>query len=430
MTNAELDVIGSMLIDDECIDDIMEKLKEDDFSDEMGKSIFRAIADAWLSNGAVDAVLIAEKCENKDTAVRLMREAMELVTTTANAMEYAAVVKADSVQRKAMLVADKIAMGYPIADCVLELEEVANGREDRTLEGGDGWREKFSERLAANMADPDSAFCKTGYAEFDEMLGGGMVKGGLYILGARPGMGKTTFAINIAEKIAKRGQKVLFVSLEMSPHQIMCKRLSLDSDVPYKRILYGKINSYEKEQVDKSLDVMIARPFFTNNGFSLTVADIASLAKKCKGCECLVIDYFGLISAPDAVGSRYEIYSDISRKLKQLAGTLDIPILCLAQLNREVDKNNGSTKKKKETRKPNLSDLRDTGSLEQDADAVVFLHRDEYYGVEDADGTEMFIIVRKNRHGDSGEIKMQWFGQTGQIVSFDNTHNERGELEF
>lgn len=208
MTSAELDVIGSMLIDDACINDVMSIVGVEDFGDNIGKAIFSAIADAWLSGRAIDAVLIADSCVgvDKEHTVSVMREAMELVTTTANALEYAEIVKKDSARRRATLVADKIAMGYPIADCVLELEEVANGREDRTLEGGDGWGEKFSERLAANMADPDSAFCKTGYAEFDEMLGGGMVKGGLYILGARPGMGKTTFAINIAEKIAKRGQ--------------------------------------------------------------------------------------------------------------------------------------------------------------------------------------------------------------------------------
>lgn len=420
MTNAELDVIGSMLIDDACIEDIAKELTADDFSDETGKSIFSAIVNAWLCGGAIDPVIIAERCTDKQRAADIMLNAMDIVTTTANAMEYAAIVKADGLQRRAAQIAEKISFGYPLNECLMELQDIASGVQDRGLTGGAEWRDTFAKQLAEHIADPDSAFCKTGYEDFDKMLGGGMVKGGLYILGARPGMGKTTFAINIAEKIAKRGQKVMLVSLEMSPHQIMCKRLSLDSDVQYKRILYGNINEIEQNSVAKSLDTLASRPFYTNTGFSLTVADIGNLAKRCKGCECLVVDYFGLISSPDEQGSRYEVYSIISRQLKQLAGTLNIPILCLAQLNREVEKNGRK-------KKPQLSDLRDTGSLEQDADAVVFLHRDSYYN-EDGDECEIDIIIRKNRHGDCGEIKMQWFGQTGQICQFSTRREE--EIPF
>lgn len=420
MTNAELDVIGSMLIDDRCIEDIMTELTADDFGDEIGKSIFDAICGAWLNDGAIDPVIVAQRCGDKEKASQLMIDAMELVTTSANAIEYAKIVKADSLHRRASETADKIALGYPLNECLMELQDIASGVQDRGMTGGAEWRETFAKQLAEHIADPDSAFCKTGYEDFDKMLGGGMVKGGLYILGARPGMGKTTFAINIAEKIAKRGQKVMLVSLEMSPHQIMCKRLSLDSDVQYKRILYGNINEIEQNSVAKSLDTLASRPFYTNTGFSLTVADIGNLAKRCKGCECLVVDYFGLISSPDEQGSRYEVYSIISRQLKQLAGTLNIPILCLAQLNREVEKNGRK-------KKPQLSDLRDTGSLEQDADAVVFLHRDSYYN-EDGDECEIDIIIRKNRHGDCGEIKMQWFGQTGQICQFSTRREE--EIPF
>lgn len=418
MTNAEMSVIGSMLIDADCIDSVAAILDADDFSTDSGKMVFDAIKSAWIENGKIDPIVISRKYENVENAEQLMIDSMAVTITSANAEEYARIVRDDSTKRMAVAVADRIALGYDLSACLLELSELEKRKSTKKVVGGIEWADKFAMTLERNMADPDSAFCKTGYQQLDDVLGGGLVKGGVYIIGARPGMGKTTFAINIAEKVAKRQKPVVFISLEMSPHQIMCKRTAIDSGIKYQRILTGNIDEDEKMNVFVSLNELSQRPFFVNTSFSMTVSDIGKIAKQCKGCELLVVDYFGLITTNENIVSRYEAYSEISRQLKELAGNLNIPILCLAQLNREVEKGNG-----RKNKKPNLSDLRDTGSLEQDADSVIFLHRDGYYDEGNVD-EEINVVVKKNRHGDCGEVQMKWFGQYGQICAIDKTRNE------
>lgn len=418
MLEAEYSVIGSMLIDDACIGPMVEVLTEDDFTSDRCKDAFRVIAKRWATGESVDLVVVGAEIGGEDVGQFLIG-CMDTTPTAANADEYAAILKADTKKRKMAEVADRLAYGEDPALCIADLNEIAKEGTHGTIKG-DAWHDQFVEMFNKNREDPDSAFCRTGFQQLDETLGGGMVKGGLYILGARPGMGKTTVAINIAEKIAERGSKVLFVSLEMSPHQIMCKRASMVARVPYKKILTGRVNSIEYDAVIQKIGEISQRPFITNTDFSLTVADIANLARKERGLSCVIVDYFGLITSNDngKGGSRYEIYSDISRQLKQLAGTLNLPILCLAQLNREVEKG-------RRDKRPQLSDLRDTGSLEQDADSVIFLHRDGYYNENiDIKDEVLEIIVKKNRHGDNGTVKMYWFGHYGQICPIEEKREE------
>jgi replicative DNA helicase len=226
-------------------------------------------------------------------------------------------------------------------------------------------------------------------------------------------MGKTTFALAVAENMAEQGP-VLFVSLEMSNAQIAAKRVARESGLSATTLLMGKPTDVERQRANEAVEKLKKSQMHVNRKTYATVADIASMARKIKGIRCIVIDYFGLIRPETQAKSRYEAYTDISWKLKSLARQLDIPILCLAQLNRENMGRKGN--------KPALSDLRDTGALEQDADGVLFLHREDYY--EDADVKQLDpwepvpleIIVAKNRHGGTGVCEAAFYMGAGRIV--------------
>lgn len=418
----EYGVIGSMLIAEDCIESVTEVIDAYDFSSEICGTVFQAIVDKWRNGEKVDQILVGDGFGFN--IQKFINECVDVTPTPYNAVEYAKLIKEKSIERKISDVAARIYGGDDPQECAMELAELSQGLSKNEIVKGDAWADGFLKHLAKNIESPDSAYCRTGFSQLDNLLGGGLVKGGLYILGARPGMGKTTVALNIAENVVSRGAKVLFVSLEMSSHQIMCKRVSVDCNIPYKQILTGKVNDCEYQKIIKSVGRLKDKPFVTNSNFTMNVQDIITMAKRERNCELVVVDYFGLINSPDngKGGSRYEIYSDISRQLKQAAGMLNIPILCLAQLNREVEKG-------RQNKKPQLSDLRDTGSLEQDADSVIFLHRDGYYAEsQDVKDENIEIIVKKNRHGDCGSVNMYWFGEYGQICAIDSTYNDEDDL--
>ena len=199
----------------------------------------------------------------------------------------------------------------------------------------------------------------------------------------------------------------------MTKRQVMCKRLAAFASIPYRNLISGEIDWTVQIEMEEALAVLKTRPLFINNRFGLTVSDVSAMIRQVRGCRLVVVDYFGLISVEGEAKGRYEDYTQISGRLKQLACTLNIPILCLAQLNRETEKR---TKKR-----PGLSDLRDTGAIEQDADGVIFLHREGYYS-EDAP-PEIELILAKNRHGSTGSVTMYWEGAESRVSMMSN----RGE---
>lgn len=422
MIQAEQSVIGSMLLDESCVDSVLNKLNPGAFQNEIARTVFEVIAQLRFERKPIDAVIVASCFGGSDRIKQFLLDCMTLTPTASNVMEYADIVLDEARRRKVRDIASRLLDGDDAGQCAADLIAVDSGKTKETVSGQE-WANSFANAMMQNINDPDCAFCKTGFRDIDNVLGGGLIKGGVYIVGARPGMGKTTFALNIAENIVKRNQTVLFISLEMSPFQIMCKRISMVGSVLYNHVLTGKLDKDEQSKAFQTLERIQNRPFVTNTEFALTVSDIGNIARRVQDCACVIVDYFGLITSPDngKGGSRYEIYSDISRQLKQLAGTLNVPILCLAQLNREVERGRAD-------KKPQLADLRDTGSLEQDADAVIFLHRDGYYNRDDDDEDRqktIDIIVRKNRHGDCGEVQMAWFGKYGEIFEI-----EKGKLPF
>ena len=226
-------------------------------------------------------------------------------------------------------------------------------------------------------------------------------------------MGKTTFALQIADNIAKAVGAVLFVSLEMSLEQLQAKRIARLTGIPSDDVLLGDEEHLDFDKIVSASNILKGLPVYISRRPAATVAQIRHMAKSIPGVQCVVVDYLGKITPADKRASRYEAVTDISGALKTLAVELGVPVLALAQLNRE---NTGRSDKR-----PQLSDLRDSGAIEQDADSVIMLHREDYYEMAEAsmaanESVELEIIVRKNRHGRIGSCRAGFFPAIGKIV--------------
>ena len=239
------------------------------------------------------------------------------------------------------------------------------------------------------VSNPGFAFCKTGFSALDKTLGGGMFRQGMYVVGARPGMGKTTLGINIAENIAKRGECVLLVSIEMSRTQVMAKRIAKEGGISYTKLMTGGLSETGGEMAGKVAQRLAERPFYLIDKSKVTVIDVGRAARQIEGLTAIVVDYLGLVKPEETKTNkpRYEEMTDISADIKALAKLLKIPVLVLCQLNRE---NANSADKR-----PQLQHLRDSGAIEQDADGVILLHRPEYYSKEKESLSDDYVSPEK-----------------------------------
>ena len=406
---AEIALIGSMLIDEKCRAVMLAKMRQADFGAAGCREAFGVIAAMEEEGAEIDFITVGARCGDPEYMTGYLRQCCETVVTTANADEYAAIVKKQAAARRVAAIGDTLVLSQDYRSDAIQgiadLQGVLDETTSAEVVSADAWADAFITEELEIIKDPSSAYCPTGWRDFDNMLGGGLFNAGLYILGARPGMGKTTVALNIAEQVAAKGMPVLFISLEMTKRQVMCKRLAAFSSLPYAKLISGCLTWDEQIDMEEALAVLKTRPVFINNRFGLTVSDVSAMIRQVRGCRLVVVDYFGLISVEGEAKGRYEDYTQISGRLKQLACSLNIPILCLAQLNRETEKR---TKKR-----PGLSDLRDTGAIEQDADGVIFLHREGYYS-EDAP-PEIELILAKNRHGSTGSVTMYWEGAESRV---------------
>ncbi len=408
---AEQAVIGSILIDARCLDEVARLLRPQDFGIEINRTLYQVILSLDRAGRKIDPVTVKEAALQAGVEVSnaYLLELMDITPTSANVEEYARIVREGARKRGISALCEHItaelANHAPIPELLME---TARRVEDLQKDG-----------MAEDLLDPDSAmlafyqhrelvaqgggaFVPTGYQDLDKTLGGGMLNSGMYILAARPGMGKTTLAINIADRGARTGKSGLFVSLEMDPEQIEAKRLARGRGIPGDRLLMDCLTDEEEAQVAYGADMVRALPVHFNQRDRVTVAQIEQMARRVKGLALIVIDYIGKIIPEDRGrrSNRVEYMTEISGDIKNLARRFRVPVLTLCQLNR------AGADRKDQT--PVLSDLRDTGALEQDADGVVFLHRADYYQPAGGKGpvSDLQVIVAKNRHGSVGECAL------------------------
>ncbi|MBQ1792812.1 MAG: AAA family ATPase [Oscillospiraceae bacterium] len=424
--NNECAVIGSVCLANTRIDEILEEIDKtgltaEDFESSICRTAFEVIEELRTNGEPIDPVVIADRMSERTPGdhVKFIGDCMVYATTPNNISAYCDLVKDGAIRQRyidtLLQSAERASLGDWKAEAATVWEMLQQLKTtDTALMNGQALADSFLDYYEQVREDPEAAFCKTGFADLDRQLGGGMFKSEVYIIGARPGMGKTTLGINIAQNVAVRGGSVLFVSLEMSEQQIMAKRLSLETGIRYTDLMTGRINANEEQKMRDWLNVQKKQPFFLTTKNS-TVGEIARRVRQIRDLNLVIVDYIGLISCTEESRSkpRYEQMTEISASLKALAKTLRIPVLALCQLNRE----NVSRGDKR----PTMADLRDSGAIEQDAGAIILLHRPDYYEQKKAEEErpEMETIelnVAKNRHAETGVVRMWWNGNIGKLM--------------
>ena len=423
---SECAVIGSICLANNRIGEILGAidragLTAEDFGSDVCRTAFLVVEKLRADGMPVEAPMIADGLSGRIAGdpSGFIETCMLCATTPNNIEAYCERVKDEATKRRyidtLIRSAERASLGDWKAEAATVWEMLQQLKTtDTALMNGQALAESFLDYYEQVREDPEAAYCRTGFADLDRQLGGGMFRSEVYIIGARPGMGKTTLGINIAQNVVGRGGSVLFVSLEMSEQQIMAKRLSLETGIKYTDLMTGRINDQEERTMRDWLAGQKNQPFFLTTRNS-TTGEIARRARQIQNLSLIIVDYIGLISCSEESRSkpRYEQMTEISASLKALAKTLRIPVLALCQLNRE----NVSRGDKR----PTMADLRDSGAIEQDAGAIILLHRPDYYEQKDADAErpEMETIelnVAKNRHAETGMIRFWWNGNIGKLM--------------
>ena len=420
---AEQSVVGSILLDPRCLPEVERSLRPEDLRLEADRVLYRAALALEREGGKLDPVTILAQAQKSGTELsrQYVLELMEITPTAANVGEYIRLVKEDRLRDGLLEAAEAIRSGVTAREDPTALLSSAGQRLDSLAARGstgklvspnDGLLAYYRQREAIEAGDAKGYVC-TGYMALDELLGGGMLNSGLYLLAARPGMGKTTLALNIADRVAQ-ADPVLFVSLEMDTEQLSAKRISRETGIPSQKLLMQALTQEEEDRVAAASRKLAGLALWYNAAPTVTVDDIGVLARSVGGLRLIVVDYFGKILPPAAARryGRYEYTTEISGALKNLARTLRIPILALCQLNREVEA--------RQDKRPQLSDLRDTGALEQDADGVIFLYREDYYAdrstVDPKVPSVLEVDLAKNRHGDVGRCSLAFTRASSKIT--------------
>ena len=407
---AEYSVLGAMMLDTATIPDVVTMLREEDFYGDTNRVVYSTICAMFTNGENIDPVTVANalKVQNAES---LVRDIITLVPTTKNAADYARMVKETSVQRAIINLAEDMRERARTADSSSLLNEIDQTiyrlRQGNTTKGlekvssvlGNVYSQ-MSEQARGSGGIPGLS---TGLLPLDEAIMG-LNKGDLIYLASRPGMGKTSLAMNIAASVAKRGNQVAVFSLEMPTEQLIRRLLSGEAYVDSKRMRTGRLDKSDWQKLAAAISSMSKAELYIDDNSMATVADMNAECRKLPNLGLVVIDYLQLMSsaAGTTAENRQQTVSEISRMLKIMAKELNVPVLCLSQLSR------ASTKR--EDKRPNLSDLRESGSLEQDADVVLGIYREKYFD-GDADEEKAELIVMKNRNGMTCNIELQWLPQ-------------------
>lgn len=419
MSIASQSVAGSILIDAACLSAVRQQVRADDFELAQDRGIFEAACRLADAGRPADVVTILQDARRHgaDLSEEYAATLMKVTPTAANAANYAAAVHTEAVRRR---LSD---IGVRLMDACEDQANTPSGiitEAMSALEAADaapqaGMRSS-SEALSAFLdyrAQLDSGQAVTvgtGYPGLDKLLGGGLLNQGLYILAARPGCGKTTLGLKIAEHAAKTGA-CLFFSLEMSAEQITARRIAAESGLSIGRLMVGRnLSDDEQAKLANAASVLSTHDFRLNRAPGASVSDIAQAAHLTKGLRLIVVDYLGLVRSDERGLSIYERTTRNSAALKALARSLNVPILCLAQLNRAAEQ--------RQDKQPSMADLRDSGAIEQDADAVLLLRRLAMYeNVQQKpwESQTLTAIVAKNRHGNIGRLDFDFWGSSGIV---------------
>ena len=431
---AEQSVLGAMLIDSRCVPNVIGVLRPEDFYLQQNRDIFETIYSMFNFSEAIDPVTVLNKmkergvCDEQTTPGYLM-QLMEITPTAANVLEYAAIVRDKALLRGiSQAGTDIVEMaqeGEGTASSILEGAEkkiyaLRKGAAAEGLEHIGTVLVKVFDRLAElARLDQDFPGISTGLKDLDRKING-LNKSDLVLIAARPGMGKTSIALNIALHAAKHtGKTVVFFSLEMSREQLAMRLISNESFVDNQKLVTGRLTEDEWGKISLASSALSQTDLRVDDNPSITVAEMSAKCRRLDNLGLVLIDYLQLMTAAEAgrrAENRVTVVSEISRALKIMAKELDVPVICLSQLSRANES--------RPDKRPILSDLRESGAIEQDADEVMFLYRDDYYNENSEEKNVAECIVAKNRHGETGTVKLQWMPQYTTFADREWKHNE------
>lgn len=429
---AEQSVLGAILLDSSCLDRVTEFLPRPDYFYQVNNAlIYEVMLDLFTTGRPVDFVTVLEQLKQNDSfdestgKVYLMQLA-QIVPSISNVESYAKIVRDKYDVRTLIMAAREIledaSQGAADASTLLDSAEqrIFDIRRGKNMQGLQPLNEVIIETFDRldRLNSPDRDLYKgipTGIRELDDTITG-LNRSDLIILAARPGMGKTSFALNIARHAAVTAQKrVAFFSLEMAREQLASRLLSTESLVSGTKLRTGELNDGEWARLIEGGDILSKASIYLDDNSSITVPEMKAKIRRLKNVDLVIIDYLQLMNSAKRIDNRVQEISEITRNLKIMAKELNIPVMALSQLAR------GSEKRTEH--RPVLSDLRDSGSIEQDADIVLFLYRENYYQndadapKEDEDMNSGECIVAKNRHGEIKTVPLHWQGEFMRFTS-------------
>ena len=454
---AEQSVLGSMLIDSRCISDVVGVVRPEDFYLQANREIYETMYEMFSYSEVIDPVTVLDKMRargvyNEESSTKYLMQLMEITPTAANVKRYAQIVHDKALLRNlseaASGIVETVYEGVGSAQEILEAAEkriyaLRRGNTNESLEHiGTVLLKVFDRLKELSESGSDISGLSTGLRDLDKFING-LNRSDLVLLAARPGMGKTSMALNVALNVAKKNpQKTVaffslemskeqlvtrlickacvFFSLEMSREQLAMRLLSNESFVDNKKLVTGQLSMEEWSKIGIAATALSQTDIRVDDNPSLSVAEMNAKCRRLDNLCLVIIDYLQLMVSAGGRSysgeNRQQVVSDISRSLKIMAKELNVPVLCLSQLSRANES--------RQDKRPLLSDLRESGAIEQDADEVMFLYREDYYNKDTPEQNVAECIVAKNRHGETGTVKLQWLPQFTTFADREWRHDE------
>ncbi|KRE53537.1 replicative DNA helicase [Paenibacillus sp. Soil522] len=432
---AEQAVIGAILLQAEALITAMERVRSEDFYSGPHRQIYEAMVEIAENNQPVDLVTLTAHLQDQQVleeigGVSYLARLANSVPTAANVDYYAQIVEEKSMLRRLIRTATNIVsdgyansedVGVLLGDAEKKILEISNRRSGSGfISIRDVLMEVF-EKVEQLYADKGGTTgIPSGFTDLDRMTAG-FQRSDLIIVAARPSVGKTAFALNIAQNVGVRARETVAIfSLEMSAAQLVQRMICAEANVDAQRMRTGHLEGDDWEKLTMAIGSLSEAQIFIDDTPGITVAEIRAKCrrlKKEKGLGMILIDYLQLISGRGKAGeNRQQEVSEISRTLKQIARELEVPVIALSQLSRGVEQ--------RQDKRPMMSDLRESGSIEQDADIVSFLYRDDYYDKESEKKDIIEIIIAKQRNGPVGTVELVFLKKYNKFVSIDRTHQD------
>ncbi len=423
---AERSVLGAAMLSEDALLEVAERVKPEDFYDQNHGEIFKTILELYRRGVSVDILTVSEELKKHGSLSMVggrsyIASLSSATPTTSNAAEYAKIVAEKSSVRKLIATADDIVTkGYEDSmEAGQMLDYAESGIFEISQSRQRGKYTHIQEALLSNIDTIDKASqmeggltgITTGFVDLDAKTSG-LQKSDLIILAARPAMGKTAFALSIARNAAvKGGASIMIFSMEMAKEQLSQRLLSMEAKVELQKLKTGRLERRDWEDINVAIDVLSGTNIHIDDTAGISIMEMKSKCRRLKaekGLDLVIIDYLQLMNPEGRADSRTQEISVISRNLKLLARELDCPVLVLSQLSRAPEM--------RTDHRPMLSDLRESGSIEQDADIVIFLYRDEYYNKETTEKPgECEVIIAKHRSGPTGSIDVSWIERYTQF---------------